>query len=151
VGYEKQRIRLFSRSDWGGPGAHHEEYRLGFRLLDSTRARASYISSTRATRQKHPERLERLAWDGNTELSATRLVRSSASIVTVFCFYEKVIKVKADVAALLMFDFMFDFRHITTEKFALGPLRTIGNSDDPQHPPFCLSSRETLLVLLRAA
>jgi hypothetical protein len=33
-------------------------------------------------------------------------------------FYEKVIKVKADVAALLM----FDFRHISTEKFALGSL-----------------------------
>jgi hypothetical protein len=39
-------------------------------------------------------------------------------------FYEKVIKVKADVAALLM----FDFRHISTEKFALGSLR----SDDWQ-------------------
>jgi len=40
------------------------------------------------------------------------------------CFYEKVIKVKADVAALLM----FDLRHISTEKFALGSLR----SDDWQ-------------------
>jgi hypothetical protein len=39
-------------------------------------------------------------------------------------FYEKVIKVKADVAALLM----FDLRHISTEKFALGSLR----SDDWQ-------------------
>jgi hypothetical protein len=39
-------------------------------------------------------------------------------------FYEKVIKVKADVAALLM----FDFRYISTEKFALGSLR----SDDWQ-------------------
>jgi len=39
-------------------------------------------------------------------------------------FYEKVIKVKADVAALLM----FDLRHIFTEKFALGSLR----SDDWQ-------------------
>jgi hypothetical protein len=38
--------------------------------------------------------------------------------------YEKVIKVKADVAALLM----FDLRHISTEKFALGSLR----SDDRQ-------------------
>ena len=35
-------------------------------------------------------------------------------------FYEKVIKVKADVAALLM----FDLRHISTEKFALGSLRS---------------------------
>jgi hypothetical protein len=40
------------------------------------------------------------------------------------CFYEKVIKVKADVAALLI----FDLRHISTEKFALGSLR----SDDWQ-------------------
>jgi hypothetical protein len=39
-------------------------------------------------------------------------------------FYEKVIKVKADVAALLM----FDLRDISTEKFALGSLR----SDDWQ-------------------
>jgi hypothetical protein len=63
-------------------------------------------------------------------------------------FYEKVIKVKADVAALLI----FDFRHISTEKFALGSLR----SDDwqlgrPTGSPFCLSSRENLLVLFRAA
>jgi hypothetical protein len=41
-----------------------------------------------------------------------------------YFFYEKVIKVKADVAALLM----FDLRHISTEKFALGSLR----SDDWQ-------------------
>jgi hypothetical protein len=64
------------------------------------------------------------------------------------CFYEKVIKVKADVAALLM----FDLRHISTEKFALGSLR----SDDwqlgrPTASPFCLSSREILLVFFRAA
>ena len=26
-----------------------------------------------------------------------------------------------------------------------------GNSVDPQHPPFCLSCRETLLVFFRAA
>jgi hypothetical protein len=39
-------------------------------------------------------------------------------------FYEKVIKVKADVAAFLI----FDLRHISTEKFALGSLR----SDDWQ-------------------
>jgi hypothetical protein len=39
-------------------------------------------------------------------------------------FYEKVIKVKADVAALLI----FDLRHISAEKFALGSLR----SDDWQ-------------------
>jgi hypothetical protein len=40
------------------------------------------------------------------------------------CFYEKVINVKADVAALLI----FDLRHISAEKFALGSLR----SDDWQ-------------------
>ncbi len=40
-------------------------------------------------------------------------------------FYEKVIKVKADVAALLI---IFDLRHISREKFALGSLR----SDDWQ-------------------
>ena len=39
--------------------------------------------------------------------------------------YEKVIKVKADVAALLI---IFDLRHISREKFALGSLR----SDDWQ-------------------
>ena len=39
-------------------------------------------------------------------------------------FYEKVINVKADVAALLL----FDLRRISTEKFALGSLR----SDDWQ-------------------
>jgi hypothetical protein len=39
-------------------------------------------------------------------------------------FYEKVRKVKADVAALLI----FDLRHISTKKFALGSLR----SDDWQ-------------------
>jgi hypothetical protein len=47
---------------------------------------------------------------------------------------------------------MFDLRDISTEKFALGSLR----SDDwqlgrPTVSPFCLSSRETLLVLCRAA
>ena len=41
-------------------------------------------------------------------------------------FYEKVIKVKADAAALLMFD-------------------------DPQHPPSCLSSSETLLIFFCVA
>jgi hypothetical protein len=40
-------------------------------------------------------------------------------------FYEKVIKVKADVAALLI---LGGFRHISTENFALGSLR----SDDWQ-------------------
>ena len=49
-------------------------------------------------------------------------------------FYEKVIKVKADVAALLM----FDFRHISTEKFALGSLRCSANVETSgtlfQHP-----------------
>ncbi len=43
-------------------------------------------------------------------------------------FYEKVIKVKADVAALLTFLVLSGFRHISAEKFALGSLR----SDDWQ-------------------
>ena len=51
-------------------------------------------------------------------------------------FYEKVIKVKADVAALLTFLVLCGFRHISGEKFALGSLR----SDDwqlgrPTAPP----------------
>src|SRR5258708_23213829 len=44
------------------------------------------------------------------------------------CFYEKVIKVKADVAALLIFLVLCGFRHISAENFALGSLR----SDDWQ-------------------
>ena len=39
------------------------------------------------------------------------------------CFYEKVIKVKADVAALLIFLVLCGFRHISAENFALGSLR----------------------------
>jgi hypothetical protein len=55
--------------------------------------------------------------------------------------YEKVIKVKADVAALLTFLVLCGFRHISAEHFALGSLR----SDDwqlarPTAPP--LSSWE---------
>ena len=51
-------------------------------------------------------------------------------------FYEKVIKVKADVAALLTFLVLCGFRHIPGENFALGSLR----SDDwqlgrPTAPP----------------
>jgi hypothetical protein len=51
-------------------------------------------------------------------------------------FYEKVIKVKADVAALLIFLVLCGFRHISAENFALGSLR----SDDwqlgrPTAPP----------------
>jgi hypothetical protein len=42
-------------------------------------------------------------------------------------FYEKVIKVKADVAALLIL-VLRGFRHSSTENFALGSLR----SDDWQ-------------------
>ena len=38
-------------------------------------------------------------------------------------FYEKVIKVKADVAALLSFLVLCGFRHISAEDFALGSLR----------------------------
>jgi hypothetical protein len=51
----------------------------------------------------------------------------------VYFFYEKVINVKADVAALLL----FDLRHISAEKFALGSRSgtTIGNSVDPTVPP----------------
>ena len=67
-------------------------------------------------------------------------------------FYEKVIKVKADVAALLTFLVLCGFRHISAENFALGSLR----SDDwqlgrPTVPPFCLSCRETLHVFFCAA
>src|SRR5258707_32764 len=52
------------------------------------------------------------------------------------CFYEKVIKVKADVAALLTFLVLCGFRHISAENFGLGSLR----SDDwqcgrPTAPP----------------
>src|SRR5580704_6157399 len=43
-------------------------------------------------------------------------------------FYEKVINVKADVAALLIFLVLCGFRHISAENFALGSLR----SDDWQ-------------------
>jgi hypothetical protein len=51
-------------------------------------------------------------------------------------FYEKVIKVKADVAALLTFLVLCGRRHISAENFALGSLR----SDDwqlgrPTAPP----------------
>ena len=51
-------------------------------------------------------------------------------------FYEKVIKVKADVAAHLTFLVLCGFRHISAENFALGSLR----SDDwqlgrPTAPP----------------
>jgi fatty acid desaturase len=88
-------------------------------------------------------------------------------------FYEKVIKVKADVAALLCLISVFfvwpvsstvppilifltflvlgGFCHISAENLPLGSLR----SDDwqlsrPTGPPFCLSCRETLLVELRS-
>jgi hypothetical protein len=43
-------------------------------------------------------------------------------------FYEKVVTVKADVAALLTFLVLCGFRHISTEKLALGSPR----SDDWQ-------------------
>ena len=51
-------------------------------------------------------------------------------------FYEKVINVEADVAALLIFLVLYGFRHISAENFALGSLR----SDDwqlgrPTAPP----------------
>ena len=47
-----------------------------------------------------------------------------ASFVVNECFYEKVIKVKADVAALLIFLVLCGFRHISAETFALGSLRS---------------------------
>jgi hypothetical protein len=43
-------------------------------------------------------------------------------------FYEKVVKVMADAAALLIFLVLCGFRHISAENFALGSLR----SDDRQ-------------------
>jgi hypothetical protein len=59
-------------------------------------------------------------------------------------FYEKVITVKADVAALLIFLVLSGFRHISAEKFALGSLRSddwqLGHSVDSQYPPVCLFS-----------
>jgi len=91
-------------------------------------------------------------------------------------FYEKVIKVKADVAALRCLISVFScvwqvsstvppfldfftflvlggFRHISTENLALGSLRSddwqLGRPTVP--PPFCLCCRETLLVFFRAA
>ena len=45
-----------------------------------------------------------------------------------FVGHEKVVTVKADVAALVTFLVLCGFRHISTEKFALGSLR----SDDWQ-------------------
>jgi len=54
-------------------------------------------------------------------------------------FYEKLIKVTADVAALPTFLVLSGLCHISTENFGLGSLRTTtGNSVDPQHSPFCL-------------
>ena len=51
-------------------------------------------------------------------------------------FYEKVVKVKADVAALLIFFVLCGFRHISTENLALGSLRSDDwHSVDPQYPP----------------
>jgi hypothetical protein len=71
------------------------------------------------------------AWDSWTNFTITghtdppnNLPAAEAVAVMPDFFYEKVIKVKADVAALLM----FDLRPISTEKFALGSLR----SDDRQ-------------------
>jgi hypothetical protein len=69
-------------------------------------------------------------------------------------FYEKVIEVKADVAALHIL-VVGGFRHISTENVALGSLRSddwqLDHSIDPQYPPFCLSCRETLLIFFGAA
>ena len=64
------------------------------------------------------------------------LVREASGLCPLRCFYEKVIKVKADVAALLTFLVLCGFRHISAENFALGSLR----SDDwqlgrPTAPP----------------
>ncbi len=68
------------------------------------------------------------------------------------CFYEKVVKVKADVAAHLTFLVLSGLGHISTENFALGA--TTGKSVDPQHPPFCVFSAYSvrlMLVFFRAA
>src|ERR1035441_3016178 len=58
----------------------------------------------------------------------TVAIRPFRSLRGFECFYEKVIKVKADVAALLTFLVLCGFRHISAENFALGSLR----SDDWQ-------------------
>jgi len=69
-------------------------------------------------------------WHGDADLLRESLeaVQQTAAVILGALphkrFYEKVIKVKADVAALLI----FDLRHISTKKFALGSLR----SDDWQ-------------------
>ncbi len=58
------------------------------------------------------------------------------------CFYEKVIKVKADVAALLIFLVLCGFRHISAENFALGSLRSDDwQLDRPTAPPLLSVSR----------
>ena len=70
------------------------------------------------------------------ELLLTGPLRSKPPAGVGECFYEKVIKVKADVAALLTFLVLSGFRRISAETFALGSLR----SDDwqlgrPTAPP----------------
>ena len=57
-----------------------------------------------------------------------RLTLTGVSFRGSECFYEKVVKVKANVAALLTFLVLCGFRHISAENVALGSLR----SDDWQ-------------------
>src|SRR5260370_37642847 len=91
-------------------------------------------------------------------------------------FYEKVKKVKADVAALLLFDlrlfsfgtsvppslrFLFCFTFLCSwwlsphfhRKFGarIAQERRLATRSTPQYPSFCLSCRGTLLVFFRAA
>src|SRR6266478_170385 len=57
-------------------------------------------------------------------------------------FYEKVIKVKADLASLLIFLVLCGFRHISAENFALGSLRSDDwQLDRPTAPPLLSVSR----------
>ena len=71
------------------------------------------------------------------EISPSHSKCLRAGVLSEMAFYEKVIKVKADVAALLIvFLVLCGFRHIFAENFALGSLR----SDDwqlgrPTAPP----------------
>jgi hypothetical protein len=67
---------------------------------------------------------------------STRLAELAEQVGYERFFYEKVINVKADVAALLIFLVLCGSRHISAENFALGSLR----SDDwqlgrPTAPP----------------
>ena len=65
------------------------------------------------------------------------------------CFYEKVIKVKADVAAHLTFLVLCGLRHISTENFALGSLRNDDwQIDRPTAPPSCLFCAYSVICII---